>query len=220
MVKLSPRYSSAVDLAREAHLDDVRKGTDITYLSHLLVVSALVLEHGGDEDQAIAALLHDIAEDAGGEARLAEIERRFGPGVESIVRACSDSLAEDPTQKAPWWERKVAYVAHLAEADPRALLISAADKLHNTTAMVEDYRREGEALWRRFNAGRPEQLWYQQAVAEVLAERLPDDPAAKLVARLQRTVSTLIALIEAQIGADQVAADLARGRERAAESSR
>lgn len=215
---LSPRYPRAVEVARVAHDGVVRKGTGIPYLAHVLAVSALVLEHGGDEDQAIAALLHDVAEDAGGEQRLREIAAEFGDDVGAIVGACSDSLTEDPTTKEGWWVRKVRYLDHLSTADERALLVSAADKTHNAEAILADYRTHGEGLWSRFNpaAGRGGQLWYQTEVGRVLAERLNDPSAQILTVRIRGTTETLRSLVEANVGSDQVERDLEQADEKAA----
>src|ERR1051325_6799957 len=124
--------------AARLHREQTRKGTEIPYVSHLLAVSALILEHGGDEDQAIAGLLHDAAEDQGGQARLAEIESMFGPGVSRIVADCTDSWT-DP--KPPFRERKEAYLAHLPQKPQRSLLVSLADKTHNATAILFDFHR-------------------------------------------------------------------------------
>lgn len=198
---LTQRFDDAVAYARTLHADDVRKGTTVPYLAHLLGVSSLVLEHGGDEDQAIAALLHDAAEDHGGRARLADIAARFGTRVAAIVEACSDSLVADRHHKAPWWPRKAAYLRALATEPPDALLVTAADKLHNARALVADHRRDGDALWARFNpdAGRRGQLWYQRRLHEVLADRVASlgdgdgrsDALASLVGELGRTVARL-----------------------------
>ena len=220
MTTLTARYVDAVEVARIAHDGVTRKGTAIPYLAHVLAVSALVLEHGGDEDQAIAALLHDVAEDSGGRARLDEIRERFGGDVSDIVAACSDSLAEDPTAKRPWWDRKVAYIAHLADAPPHALLVSAADKLHNATAILNDYQRLGEALWSRFNddSGRAGQLWYQRSVSEVISQRLTGPGGQDLAARLTKTVRALCDAVESSVGADQRRADEIRAERLAAEA--
>jgi len=192
---LSDRFTRAVDYARVVHAGDVRKGTGVPYLAHLLSVSALVLEGGGDEDQAIAALLHDAAEDHGGWPRLDALSAEFGPSVAAIVEACSDSLAEDPSKKRPWWERKVCYLRQLESEHARAALISCADKLHNARAVLADYRVEREELWKKFNAdaGRRGQLWYYRRVAEILPVRL--GPVGRnrhpLGAELIRTVDEL-----------------------------
>jgi (p)ppGpp synthase/HD superfamily hydrolase len=199
---------SAVEYARGAHEGHVRKGTEVPYLAHVLAVSAIVLEHDGDEDQAIAALLHDTAEDAGGEERLAHIAATFGDRVAGLVRHCSDSLTADPTQKAPWWERKVAYLDRARQAPIEALVVSAADKVHNAEALEADYRRHGEELWSRFNrdAGRAGQLWYQEQVALVIGDRLsPHHPP--LADRLDAAVRRLVASVVAVVGPEQVARD-------------
>ena len=155
-VRLSQRYFEAVAYASGLHAGQTRKGTAIPYVSHLLGVSSSVLEALGDEDQAIAALLHDAAEDCGGESRLVEIEELFGPRVASIVRGCSDSLVEDPTVKAPWRERKEEYIEHLQDASPDVILVSCADKLHNARSLWTDTQRDGIETMERFNATGPE----------------------------------------------------------------
>ncbi|MEZ5142938.1 MAG: HD domain-containing protein [Acidimicrobiales bacterium] len=190
-IALGPRLTMAFDEARRLHADDVRKGTGVPYLAHLLAVSALVLEHGGDEDQAVAALLHDTAEDHGGEVQLAHIEATYGADVASIVRDLSDSLEEEGVAKAPWWTRKAVYLRHLADqATDRALLVSAADKLHNGAATLDDYRRDGDALWSRFNpdAGREGQRWYYRRLAEIFRDR---GAPIGLVTRLEAVVVSL-----------------------------
>ena len=209
MSDLTARYAEAVEYARHAHRGAVRKGTAVPYLAHVVAVSALVLEHGGDEDQAIAALLHDTAEDAGGESRLADISSTFGPRVADLVRACSDSLVHDPAQKAPWWERKVAYLDHVARAPGDALVVMGADQVHNAESLLTDYRELGEGLWSRFNtdAGRSGQLWYQARMAGALGRRLLD-VAPSLAARLDEAVDLLIEQVEATVGPDQVQVDL------------
>ena len=133
------------------------------YVSHLLIVAGLVLEFGGDEDDAIAGLLHDAVEDAGGRARLEDIEKQFGARVARIVEACSDT---DAVPKPPWRQRKHAYIAHLNDASPSARLVSAADKLANVRSIIKDYREIGEALWSRFKGGRDGTLWYYRALAD------------------------------------------------------
>lgn len=182
---LTERMSLAFAEANRLHAGDTRKGSDVPYLAHLLTVCALVLEHGGDEDQAIAALLHDTAEDHGGEPQLARIDATFGPDVAAIVRDLSDSLEAEGVQKAPWWTRKAQYLRHLeTRTSDRALLVSIADKIHNARATLDDYRRLGDALWSRFNpdAGRQGQRWYYRRLAEVFDQRQVDrDLHARLV---------------------------------------
>jgi GTP pyrophosphokinase len=158
---LTNRFNEAVAYAVAIHAAQTRKGTSIPYTSHLLGVASIVLEHGGDEDEVIAALLHDAAEDQGGEARLADIGSRFGAHVREMVAECSDSFE---TRKPKWRERKEKYIRHLSEASLSTLLVAAADKLHNTRAMLRDYRLVGEGMWIRFNAPRDDQRWYLRAL--------------------------------------------------------
>lgn len=170
-VVLGPRYATAVEYASRMHADQVRKGTSIPYICHPLAVSALVLEAGGDEDLAIAALLHDVAEDCGGEPVLAEIEDMFGPRVEHIVRACSDSLVVDPAMKAPWRERKEAHLAELAHVDADVILVSAADKVHNARALRTDLDLHGISATDRFNAPPDQIAWYYESMLGVLTQK-------------------------------------------------
>ena len=167
-VVLTQRYADAVAYASALHADQARKSTTIPYISHLLGVSSLVLEAGGDEDMAIAALLHDGPEDQGGQSVLNEIRERFGDRVAHIVEGCTDSLSEDPEDKAPWRERKVTYLAHLKEADDDTLTVSLADKLHNARAIVSDLMITGPSTWDRFNEQTsPETiLWYYNQILE------------------------------------------------------
>ena len=158
---LSQRYEEALALACELHRRQWRKGAGTPYVAHLLAVSSLVLEQGGGEDEAIAALLHDAVEDQGGKDTLERIRGRFGDGVAEIVAACSDS---DTVPKPPWRERKERYLAHLATASPRARLVSVADKMHNARSVLADYRVMGEQLWERFQGGREGSLWYYRAL--------------------------------------------------------
>ena len=166
-VVLTRRYADAVAYASTLHAEQARKSTTIPYISHLLGVSSLVLEAGGDEDMAIAALLHDGPEDQGGQSVLNEIRERFGDRVAHIVEGCTDSLSEDPEDKAPWRERKVAYLDHLKNADGDTLTVSLADKLHNARAIVSDLRISGASTWDRFNAGRDEIIWYYESIVGV-----------------------------------------------------
>jgi (p)ppGpp synthase/HD superfamily hydrolase len=166
---LTARFDDALAYASALHRQQLRKGTAIPYLSHLMTVSALVLEHGGDEDQAIAGLLHDAAEDQGGEATLREIERRYGEGVARIVADCTDAWTEP---KPPWRQRKQAYLAKLPTKPTRSLLVSLADKAHNASAILRDYRLLGESLWERFNGGRTGTVWYYGALSETFVRCL------------------------------------------------
>jgi (p)ppGpp synthase/HD superfamily hydrolase len=170
-IYLTERFHSAMAYATEMHKDQVRKSTTITYICHPFGVASLVLEAGGDEDLAIAALLHDVPEDCGGEPRLKEIANRFGSRVEKIVRGCSDSLVEDPEEKAPWKERKEVHINHLYDADFDILTVTAADKAHNARSIATDLQNQGPALWSRFNASREDIIWYYESVFKVLNER-------------------------------------------------
>ncbi len=171
---LTHKYTRAVEYAAALHGTDKRKGTDTTYLCHLLGVSALVLEAGGTEDEAIAGLLHDAVEDAGGLPRLADVRARFGDDVADIVEACSDSTDEDWKRNVDYWERKQKYLEHLEnEADGRAVMVSLADKVHNIRALVTDLQR-GLPKW-KFN-GTPAQvlLYYRELRRIGEARGVPD----------------------------------------------
>lgn len=174
---LTDRFDNALAYASRIHREQRRKGTSIPYVSHLLAVASLTLEHGGDEDQAIAALLHDAAEDQGGEERLADIEARFGPAVAKIVADCTDSWVEP---KPLWRERKEAYLAALPHKNPASLLVSLADKTHNARAIVTDLRTHGEIVWDRFRAGRDGTLWYYARLADTFSRHFPGPLADEL----------------------------------------
>ena len=156
------RLADGIDYALSVHATQTRKGSDTPYISHLLAVAAIVLEFGGDEEQAIAAMLHDAIEDQGAHLE-PEIGERFGPRVVHIVRGCTDA---DTVPKPPWRARKEAYIAHLASADPDVLLVSAADKLHNARAIAADLRTHGAAVFDRFRGGRDGTLWYYDALLQ------------------------------------------------------
>jgi (p)ppGpp synthase/HD superfamily hydrolase len=192
--KRSRRFDEAVPFAIEVHRDDTRKGSDIPYIGHLLGVCSLVIEEDGTEDQAIAALLHDTAEDHGGREMLEKIEARFGERVMKIVEACSDTL-EDP--KPDWRPRKEKYLKRLGEESEEVLLVSLADKLYNARAIVRDYRSVGDKLWDRFSKGRDEQLWYYRSLRETYRRRMPD---ARMTHELADVVGEL-----ARLSADQTA---------------
>jgi GTP pyrophosphokinase len=183
--ELSERFEQALTFAVRRHSGHTRKGTDIPYVSHLLAVAGLVLEHGGGETEAIAALLHDAVEDR--KATLDEIRGRFGAEVAHIVAGCSDT---DEFPKPAWKERKLAHIAHLATADPSTRLVSAADKLHNARAILADYRQVGDRLWERFNAGKEETLWYYGEIVRVLRQA----GNSALVDELERTVAAIARL--------------------------
>jgi GTP pyrophosphokinase len=169
---LTDRFDGAFLLASSHHRRQLRKGTSIPYVSHLMAVTSLVLEMGGTEDEAIGALLHDMVEDGGGPAALTDIRSRFGDDVARIVSANSDT---DVEPKPPWRARKEAYIAAIAHKQPDELRVSLADKLHNARAILLDYRVHGEALWDRFKAGEGESVrWYYRALYEAFAARRGD----------------------------------------------
>lgn len=177
-VVLGDRFERALQFAAATHRSQVRKGSGIPYVGHLLGVCSLVIEDGGDEDEAIAALLHDAAEDQGGERMLAEIRTRFGDHVAYIVGACSETFE---TPKPPWQERKQTCIDHL-DGQPEAVLrVSLADKLFNARAILRDHLLVGDDVWDRFKAGRDGQLWYYRQLAERFAALLPGRMAAELV---------------------------------------
>jgi GTP pyrophosphokinase len=183
------RLAEAAAFAMRIHATQTRKGSEAPYISHLLGVAGLVLEHGGNEEQAIAGLLHDAIEDQGAHQE-AVIAQKFGARVAAIVRGCTDA---DTIPKPPWRARKEAYIAHLEEAATDVLLVSCADKLHNARAICTDLRAEGLAVFDRFKAGLDGTIWYYEAVAAVFRRRLPGALAAELdetVARLRRLSET------------------------------
>jgi (p)ppGpp synthase/HD superfamily hydrolase len=152
-----------MSFAFRLHAGQLRKGTKIPYVAHLLSVASIALQHGADEEEAIAALLHDAVEDQGGPKTREEIRQRFGGRVVAIVDACTDS---DVTPKPPWKQRKQAYIAHVRTAPASVRLISASDKLDNARAILADYRSIGESLWKRFHGGREGTLWYYRSLVE------------------------------------------------------
>ncbi len=165
---LGPRLQQAFRYAAAKHAGQTRKKTPVPYLSHLMAVASLVLEGGGDEDLAIAALLHDVVEDCGGRPRLEEIRKKFGPRVAKIVEGCTDSFT-DP--KPPWLERKKGYLSHLKNEDRETRLVSACDKLHNVRTVLADYREQGESVWERFQGKRDGTLWYYRAISDEFQRR-------------------------------------------------
>ena len=194
--QLTQRYADAVTYATTAHAAQRRKGTDIPYVAHLLVVSGSVLEAGGDEDQAIAGILHDVVEDQGGLPRADDVRARFGDRVADIVLGCSDSAMEDRQHKLPYADRKAAHIAHLREASDDILLVTAADKLHNARAIHTDLMIDGPGTLTRFN-GQPDQiLAYYRSILDVLESRgiapvlvMPLRHAVEEIATLMPTTS-------------------------------
>ena len=156
-MKLSEKFEEALIYATRVHGGQLRKKTQIPYIGHLLGVTAIAMEYGANETEAIAALLHDAVEDGGGPERQREINKRFGKKVGEIVAGCTDS---DQTPKPPWRKRKEDYIVHLRTASASTRLVSASDKLHNARAIVHNLREEGAEVWSRFKAGKKGSLWY------------------------------------------------------------
>ena len=192
-MRLSPRFEAALVMATQLHAGQMRKGTEeqkrngteIPYVSHLLGVSSLVLEHGGSEDQAIAALLHDAVEDQGGIETLDRIRDHFGSEVAEIVDHCTDAY-EDP--KPEWRERKETYVDEVPNMPATAALVSCADKLHNARAILSDLREVGDELWGRFTGKKRGTLWYYRALVDAFNDK---DIQKRLTDELSRTVEEI-----------------------------
>jgi (p)ppGpp synthase/HD superfamily hydrolase len=189
-IKLGRRFEQALLFASRKHAGQLRKGGPVPYISHLMGVASLVLEAGGDEDLAIAALLHDVVEDCGGAPMLREVRRRFGRRVAHIVDGCSDAYV---FPKPPWRERKEPYLKRLRTADEDTRLVSVADKVHNARSIVADYREVGEPIWERFQGKRDGTLWYYRA----LAAEFRRGRRNRLTDELERVVAQLEALAAA-----------------------
>ena len=184
----SRRIAEAVALATTLHADQTRKATGIPYLSHLMGVACLVMEHGGDEDQTIAGLLHDAVEDAGAHAE-AQIRAQFGERVTRIVLGCTDGVPDEHGEKGDWHTRKQCYLDHLHDAPAETLLVSGCDKLHNARSIVSDLNTHGPRMFSRFNAGKDGTLWYYDQLASVFQARLPSplaDELTRTVAEMKR----------------------------------
>ena len=190
----TPRFIQAFQFAAQEHKCQLRKGTKIPYISHLMSVSALVMENGGDEDQAIAGLLHDVIEDADPPSSVAHIREiileQFGSRVLALVEGCTDGEADEGGEKAPWRERKEAYLAHLQNESAELLLISCCDKLHNARAILTDLTTHGDILFDRFTGKKEGTLWYYRTLANIFEQRLPGAVAA-------RELAATVAAIEA-----------------------
>ena len=187
---LTERFEHALVFAAQLHRDQRRKGSGVPYISHLLAVCELTLEYGGDEDEAIAALLHDAIEDQGGAVARAEILSKFGPRVTEIVEGCTDT---DESPKPAWRPRKELYIRHVAAASASVRLVSACDKLHNARSLVMDYRILGEDLWNRFTGRREGTLWYYRSMVNALRAA----GSSPVVEELDRVVTELESLAEA-----------------------
>jgi (p)ppGpp synthase/HD superfamily hydrolase len=170
-IRLGPRFLRAFEFAAKKHAGQTRKASTIPYIAHLIGVASLLLEAGGDEDLAIAALLHDVVEDCGGAPMLKEVRRRFGSRVAKVVEGCTDS---GTIPKPPWRERKDYYLRHLVDADADTRLVSAADKLNNVRSILSDYRQVGEFVWERFSGGREGTLWYYRSLRDEFLRDVPN----------------------------------------------
>jgi len=188
---LSARFADALKFAFEVHREDTRKESTVPYVAHLLEVTGVVLSYGGNEDEAIAALLHDSVEDHPDRVSFEELGERFGGEVAKIVKSCSDASV---MPKPCWRERKEKYIEHLGAADESVVMVSAADKLSNARAVLKDYRDVGEQVWCRFNAGKSDQLWYYRSVTAALVLRAIGGRAQALVDELERAVHELVAM--------------------------
>jgi (p)ppGpp synthase/HD superfamily hydrolase len=181
---LSERFTLALTYATQLHATQVRKGSGVPYIAHLLGAASIALEYGANEDEAIAALLHDAIEDQGGAATREEIRRRFGDNVTAIVDGCTDA---DTIPKPPWRQRKEAYIAHITTASPSVLLVSAADKLYNAQSILKDYRVLGESLWERFQGGKTGTLWYYLSLVDAFKKT----GTTAIVEELERVVTQI-----------------------------
>jgi (p)ppGpp synthase/HD superfamily hydrolase len=183
-LRLGRRFEQALLFATQKHAGQTRKASSVPYIGHLLGVTSLVLEAGGDEHLAIAALLHDVVEDCGGMPMLKEVRKRFGKRVAHIVDGCTDAY-EEP--KPPWYDRKSKYLERLRAEDDDVRLVSCADKLHNVGTILRDYREVGESIWERFRGKRDGTLWYYRALADEFVRGKPN----RLVRELERVVREL-----------------------------
>lgn len=190
---LGPRFEDALMYAARLHASQIRKGSGVPYVSHLMGVASIVLEYGADEDEAIAALLHDAIEDQGGSKAREEIRKRFGDRVVELVDGCTDA---DTKPKPPWRQRKEAYIAHIKDASPSVHLVSAADKLSNARAILKDYRSLGDELWQRFKGGKEGTLWYYRSLSDVFLAVYPS-PLADELDRVVSEIERRVKLVEA-----------------------
>jgi GTP pyrophosphokinase len=186
---LTDRFKDALLCATDLHAEQIRKGSGIPYVAHLLGVASLVLEYGGTEDEAIAALLHDAVEDQGGQDTRQLITEKYGEDVAQIVDGCTDC---DASPKPPWRERKEAYIAHLKTSTSSVLLVSSCDKLYNARSILADYRLMGDAIWERFKGGKKDgTLWYYQKLVEEFNKTIPHP----VYEELERTVNEILRLV-------------------------
>jgi (p)ppGpp synthase/HD superfamily hydrolase len=183
-VRLSPQFEKALIYATRIHGGKLRKKTRIPFIGHILGITAIALDYGANETEAIGVLLHDAVEDGGGPKRLRDIERKFGKNVARIVEGCTDTFQ---TPKPPWLERKENYIAHLKRASASTRLVSAADKLHNTRAILHNLRQEGDNLWSRFNGGKEGAVWYYRSLVSAFREHGSNE----LIEELDRVVAEI-----------------------------
>ncbi len=188
---LSDRFNKALKVAFEYHQDQERKGSREPYFAHLMSVSALVLENGGSENQAIAALLHDAVEDQGGLPTLERITEEFGDDIAEIIDGCTDAYTQP---KPPWKERKINYLNRLKTAPNTILLVSLSDKVHNARSILRDFQKEGDTIWERFKGGKSGTLWYYQSLANIFDK----SPYLFLKQELRQIVEEIITLANIQ----------------------
>ena len=187
---MSERFAEAVAMANELHSGQFRKGTKIPYISHPLIVAGTVLQNGGDEDEAIAAVLHDTVEDCGGKPVMEKIRQRFGEKIAGLVSGCTET---DVQPKPPWRERKERYIQNIKSASPSVRLISCADKLHNAASILSEYKKVGAKVWDRFKGDKSETLWFYSAMVSALRAAGEDRP---ILDELEATVKALRSLGE------------------------
>jgi (p)ppGpp synthase/HD superfamily hydrolase len=201
---LSRKFDEALRYAADAHRFQKRKSArpvggepaenGTPYIGHLISVSGIVLDAGGTEEEAIAALLHDVVEDQGGMPRARDVAAIFGERVTDIVIACSDSVNADPRVKEPWRERKIRYIEHLRKSDDlSAYLVSAADKLHNARCTVRDLSiaSNAEEVWSKFRGGREGTLWYYSSLADAYTDGPPDTRRDPIAAELRKAIAEM-----------------------------
>ena len=182
---ISNRFAQAVEFATKLHDGQVRKGTSIPYISHPIAVASLVMEHGGTEDETIAALLHDVVEDCGGQPVLNEVRKLFGDNVATIVDGCTETHIRP---KPPWIERKKKYISHMKTASPSVRLVACADKIHNIRSLIADYRQVGESVWERFRANKKETVWFYNEVLQSLKDSGENRP---IILDLEKEIEVL-----------------------------
>lgn len=176
-------FERGLEFAAKRHKGHLRKGTSIPYIAHLLQVAGIVMEYGGNEVQAVAALLHDVVEDQ--KATLVEVREDFGPEIATIVEGCSDT---DQAEKEEWWQRKRTYIEAIAKKGPEVRLVSAADKLHNARAILKDYRTDGDAVFQRFKGKKAGTIWYYRALIDAFRATNTEEA---LIDELNRTLTEI-----------------------------